>query len=318
MARASKPSGEVTIGELSKRTGVSVKTLRFYSDQGLLEVRSRNHAGYRHYGEEAVVRLELIRTLRDAGLGLDRIRAVVSRELPLAEALRLQLRAVNAHLVALTQIASALRATLRSEPTEHDLRRLVAVTRLSNEERQAVIESFYDKVSAGSRMDASWKRSMVDASLPTLPEEPTSEQLDAFLELAEIVQDPDFIASMRASVQETWTPDFDVAAYKRVADAMVAEVRAQLARGVLPASAEARDAVERCLLGFAAAMNKQPDEAFRRALGDRFVRQDPRASRYWELVGILRGHAPQPDGQAWPHAEWAFFLEAARHHTLLS
>src|SRR5689334_5793804 len=131
----------LTIGEVSRRTGLPVKTLRFWSDEGLLPPTSRTASGYRVYGEEAVLRLDLLRTLREAGLGLDAIRKVLERDMSLADALRLHLTAVEAHAASLERVAAALRAALRqNEPDESDVRRLCAVTRLTNEERKAVIE----------------------------------------------------------------------------------------------------------------------------------------------------------------------------------
>jgi len=56
------------------RTGLPVKTLRFYSDAGLLPPAERSRSGYRLYSQDALVRLDLIRTLRDAALGLDSIK----------------------------------------------------------------------------------------------------------------------------------------------------------------------------------------------------------------------------------------------------
>ncbi|WP_228899018.1 MerR family transcriptional regulator [Streptomyces sp. DH1] len=55
------------IGELSKRTGVSPRSLRYYEDQGLL-TSSRSDAGQRHYSDAAVQRVSLIRQLLEAGL----------------------------------------------------------------------------------------------------------------------------------------------------------------------------------------------------------------------------------------------------------
>ncbi|MBE1495829.1 DNA-binding transcriptional MerR regulator [Amycolatopsis lexingtonensis] len=55
------------IGELSKRTGVSSRSLRYYEEQGLL-TSSRSRAGQRHYAEAVVERVSLIRQLFDAGL----------------------------------------------------------------------------------------------------------------------------------------------------------------------------------------------------------------------------------------------------------
>lgn len=55
------------IGELSKRTGVSQRSLRYYEQQGLL-TSSRSDAGQRHYSEAGVQRVSLIRQLFDAGM----------------------------------------------------------------------------------------------------------------------------------------------------------------------------------------------------------------------------------------------------------
>ncbi|MFD6451769.1 MULTISPECIES: MerR family transcriptional regulator [unclassified Nocardia] len=55
------------IGELSKRTGVSPRSLRYYEAQGLL-TSSRSGAGQRHYSDAEVQRVSLIRQLFAAGM----------------------------------------------------------------------------------------------------------------------------------------------------------------------------------------------------------------------------------------------------------
>ncbi|MEV4673061.1 MerR family transcriptional regulator [Actinomadura sp. NPDC049382] len=55
------------IGELSRRTGVSPRSLRYYEEQGLL-ASSRSEAGQRHYSDAEVERVALIRRLFGAGL----------------------------------------------------------------------------------------------------------------------------------------------------------------------------------------------------------------------------------------------------------
>ncbi|GAA0238150.1 hypothetical protein GCM10009539_24280 [Cryptosporangium japonicum] len=59
-----------SIGELARRTGLSVRTIRFYADAGVVPATTRSGAGYRQYDADAVARLELVRTLRDLGLAL--------------------------------------------------------------------------------------------------------------------------------------------------------------------------------------------------------------------------------------------------------
>src|SRR3954469_10862841 len=188
----------LTIGELSRRTGVPVKTLRFWSDEGLLPPATRSRSGYRLYAEDATLRLDLARSLRDAGLGLEAIKKVLRNDLSLADALRLQLAAVEAHASSLQRVAAALRAALRSgEPNESDLRRLCTVTQLTNEERKNVIERYYQRIADDIPLDSPWRKTLAEASKPQLPENPTPEQLDAWIELSELLTDDSFVERQR-------------------------------------------------------------------------------------------------------------------------
>jgi DNA-binding transcriptional MerR regulator len=60
------------IGELSRRTGVSVRLLRYYEEQGLL-MPSRRPSGYREYGSGDAERVRRIRVLLAAGLSTAKI-----------------------------------------------------------------------------------------------------------------------------------------------------------------------------------------------------------------------------------------------------
>ncbi|MEK2476557.1 MULTISPECIES: MerR family transcriptional regulator [Streptomyces] len=64
------------IGELSRRTGVSTRLLRYYEEQGLLHP-DRKSNGYRTYAEGSVERVEQIRDLLQAGLSTQTIREIV-------------------------------------------------------------------------------------------------------------------------------------------------------------------------------------------------------------------------------------------------
>jgi DNA-binding transcriptional MerR regulator len=299
----------LAIGEISRRTGVPVKTLRFYSDEGLLPPVERSQSGYRLYGDEALLRLDLIRTLREAGLGLDSIKKVLRRETSLADALRLRLAAVEAHVASLQRIGAALRAALRSEPNEDDVRRLCAVTRLSNEERKAVIENFYARVSEGIPIDEKWKRQMIDASVPKLPDNPTPEQLDAWIELAELVSDATFVQSMRSNAKEVWAK-FDMTAMRRAGDEVAAAAKDAMARATTPQSDEAKQIVERYAMALAGARGGTFNAAMRRGIRERFERHDPRAARYWELVSTLNG----TPSVASTVKEWKWITTAVLHH----
>ncbi|KOV71967.1 MULTISPECIES: MerR family transcriptional regulator [Streptomyces] len=64
------------IGELSRRTGVPARLLRYYEEQHLLHPE-RTGNGYRSYPESAVARVGQIRGLLDSGLTTEMIRAIL-------------------------------------------------------------------------------------------------------------------------------------------------------------------------------------------------------------------------------------------------
>lgn len=67
---------EVRIGELSKATGVSTRSLRYYEQQGL--IRSQRQAnGYREYGPEAVDVVAFVQDLFAAGLSSRLLREII-------------------------------------------------------------------------------------------------------------------------------------------------------------------------------------------------------------------------------------------------
>lgn len=61
------------IGVLASRSGLTVKTLRYYEDLGLLPAIGRSEGGYRLFAEESLRRLEFIRRLKTLGLSLEEI-----------------------------------------------------------------------------------------------------------------------------------------------------------------------------------------------------------------------------------------------------
>lgn len=66
-----------TIGELSKRTEVSTKTIRYYESIGLVDKPERAENGYRMYPESRVEELVLIKNARDLGLPIAQIKKLM-------------------------------------------------------------------------------------------------------------------------------------------------------------------------------------------------------------------------------------------------
>lgn len=68
----------LSIGELARRSGLPVRTIRFWSDAGVLPPAERTDGGRRLYDAVCVARLELIVTLRELGLGLPEVRRALA------------------------------------------------------------------------------------------------------------------------------------------------------------------------------------------------------------------------------------------------
>lgn len=67
----------MTIGEVSRATGVARTALRYYEGAGILAPMARNRAGYRLYEAQAVERLRFIRSAQAIGFNLDDIRTLL-------------------------------------------------------------------------------------------------------------------------------------------------------------------------------------------------------------------------------------------------
>jgi len=105
-----------TIGQLARRAGVGVQTVRYYERSGLLASDARTESGYRLYSDEAVDRLAFIRNAKALGFSLKDIHALLSLRLDSAascadvrgQALA-RLQDVEARLRALERIRDTLR-----------------------------------------------------------------------------------------------------------------------------------------------------------------------------------------------------------------
>jgi DNA-binding transcriptional MerR regulator len=68
---------EYSSGDLARATGNTVRTIRFYEEQGLLHPAVVSEGGHRRYTEEDLERLRLIADLRELGVPISEIRSVL-------------------------------------------------------------------------------------------------------------------------------------------------------------------------------------------------------------------------------------------------
>ncbi|MEV6503991.1 MerR family transcriptional regulator [Streptomyces prunicolor] len=299
-----------SIGELARRTGLTVKTIRFYSDRGIVAATDRSPAGHRLYGIDAVARLDLVRTLRELGVDLSTIRKVVDRELSLpevaaahAEALAVQIRVLRIRRAVLMAVAER-----GSTPEETELMHRLA--QLSEDERRYLIGEFLDAVFGGldaAPAFAGARRSMT----PELPDNPEAEQVQAWVELAELSLDPEFRASLRrmAEDQAAEQARSDTAVPRRdIAAAVRDEVGPAVTAGIDPASPQAAPFVSAFTAHYAYLLGRpddRPDDVeLRRRLVARLESvNDPRRERYLQLLAVVNGW-PAPESLT-PVFDWS-------------
>ncbi|TYB57793.1 MerR family transcriptional regulator [Nonomuraea sp. PA05] len=287
-----------SIGDLARRTGLTVKTVRFYSDTGIVPPTCRSPAGYRLYDRAAAARLDLVRTLRDLGLDLPTIRKVVDREASLprvaaahAEALAAQIRTLRLRRAVLTAVA-------RRGSTPEEMELMHELAKLSEDERHRLIGDFLAEAFGG--LGAEFAGVMTSLT-PELPDDPSDEQVEAWVELAELSRDPGFRAVMRRSASDYAADRRAGRAESRAggtADdrvrepvlrpdpaAMARDLAAPaLAAGVDPASPEAEPYVT-------ALVTATGEE--REALAARLEPAgDPRRERYLRLLAVINAWPP--------------------------
>ncbi|OKJ47035.1 MerR family transcriptional regulator [Streptomyces sp. CB02009] len=303
-----------SIGELARRTGLTVKTIRFYSDRGIVAPTDRSPAGYRLYSIDAVARLDLVRTLRQLGLDLPTIRKVVDRELSLpevaaahAKALTVQIRVLRLRRAVLTAVAER-----GSTPEETELMHRMA--RLSENERRRLIGDFLDAVFGG--LDATPAFAGVMRSMtPDLPDHPKTEQVTAWVELAHMSLDPGFRAAVRRMVEDQAAEEArsEVTVPRRdIAAAVRDQAGPALAAGIDPASPQADPIVAAFTAYYAHLLGRPDDVELRRRLTTRLESvNDPRWERYLQLLAAVNGW-PAPESLA-PVIDWS--VQALRART---
>jgi DNA-binding transcriptional MerR regulator len=92
-----------TIGQLSKRFGLSRSTLLYYDSIGLLPASTRSASGYRLYTETALQRMLQVQTYREAGLPLETIQKLLSSSTDSTVVLERHLQDLNAEISRLRQ-----------------------------------------------------------------------------------------------------------------------------------------------------------------------------------------------------------------------
>ncbi|MET9514557.1 MerR family transcriptional regulator [Streptomyces sp. NPDC002994] len=289
-----------SIGELAEHAGVTVKTVRFYSERGLLPETTRSAGGHRRYGPESLDRLRLIRSLRTLDLPVSEVVRVLDRDDALEDVIAGQLRGLGSQLASLRWQEAALQL-LRDCTAEERVDRLRLVGAVATPPSTAALARFWRRT-LPARLPARLVSMVLDAAVPQPPADPTPAQVLAFARLHALVSDTrlgtDDYRPAPLPPAEEYRP---TVLYDGLSEAYAlasADLRARRPPG-------AGEALDCFVSAYARSRGTRDTPAFRNHLTGQVARSaDPVIGRYWQLTAELT--AP-PSGPAEPTAGAAHF-----------
>ena len=301
-------SNRLSVGALARQAGVSPQTLRHYHALGLLHPSSTSRAGYRFYDERDRARLELIRALRGLDIPLETIGNLLRGATSARAVAELHLRAVDLQIRTLARRRAVLRVLVRGDGpmTAERLARLQVLSDVEQRERSGFLARELGKRLRGAAHRG--MREMLERAVAIdLPDDATGAQVEAWLELAELVADESFLARHRQAPASPPPPGAgdSGAEWRRKLAALYGPAAEAARRSIDPTGAAGRRIVRRWVNAMSRTQGHAPSRDARadaRTLRDAIERgRDRREERFWELVGILRPDAAQsPIAVAWP------------------
>lgn len=130
------------IGELAKRCGVNIDTIRYYERQGLLPLPDRLASGYRRYQASDIKRLRFVRRAKALGFALEEIKELLALSDHrdddmggLKAAATAKLADVETRLAELTRIRDGLHTLVEACPGEGALARCPILNALASDEQ---------------------------------------------------------------------------------------------------------------------------------------------------------------------------------------
>ena len=272
----------LTVGELARGAGVSPQILRHYEQLGLLRPR-RTQSGYRVYSDADRARLDVVRTLRELDVDLATIGRVLRGATDLRATAELHVKTLEHQAALIRRRVAVLRASLRhaGELDAGRIQRLYALARLERADKARFVAEQLGKRMAEAGPPA-LQRAILDAARIELPDDATLEQLDAWLELAELVSDEEFLSHYRAKPTKAAAPS------RGVRQAQEAALRAILS-GVKAEDDAARPIVRRWVKSLARQQGRTDERAFvAELLGAADSGRFDKEQRFWALLATLR------------------------------
>ncbi|SIR53204.1 DNA-binding transcriptional regulator, MerR family [Bacillus cereus] len=180
-----------SIGEISKETNVTTRTLRYYEEIGLLRPSYVADSGYRYYSKDDVITLQQITTFKKLGFKLSEIKEVLKEEKGISEedrwkhAIQNEIQTIQGEVKRLQDLEKLLYTTFHS-------------IELTGELRTEDLMLFIKSVQGIGQREKFWKRyfneeeQQIIKGLPTFEENDkrTKEWLQVLREIRERINEP--------------------------------------------------------------------------------------------------------------------------------
>lgn len=316
------------IGDAARRSGLSVSAVRFYADTGLIAPTGLNGAGHRMYDIHAIARLELVRTLRELDTDLDEIRRLLDGGTTLHDLLTTHLEIVERQERTLRARRAVLRTLIKQGGTTVQADLMHKLVSMTDEQREQTIDDFWNDIGEGLDVPDGFV-DRLRTMRPVLPADPTAAQLEAWIELADLVTDPAFRHAVRTYLHDTYSaPEAKAVAtepfqeFIHVTGApLMQELLAAYRAGESPRSPRAQQAVTR-FMDAATALSgapltpevrnrtadgyRQMPDILRQIAEEEAISESPgyddTHGRYLSLVELINGTATDEGLDSIPHA----------------
>ncbi|MFJ9847852.1 MerR family transcriptional regulator [Streptomyces sp. NPDC101150] len=222
--------------------------------------------------------------------------SVTEQERTLGEVAAEHVTALDLQIGILRLRRAVLNTVAGREPTVEEMERMHQLATLSEAERRRLTDDFLDAVFDGRHGEddhAAVRRSLT----PELPDNPSEDQIAAWVELAELSLDPGFRAGLRSAVEDH-AADLPAAAPPRPDVVAVTRglVKAAVTSGIGPDSPPADPVVAGLTAACARTVGRPDDAQLHGWLLHRLESaNDPRRDRYAHLLAVINGWpAPEP------------------------
>jgi DNA-binding transcriptional MerR regulator len=181
----------ITIGQLAKYAGVTIKAVRHYHQRGLLEEPPRDPSGYRRYNASHAIDLVKIKTLAEAGVPLARVKELLTAN-------------PDQFTAAIAEIDRKLQERL-----EELIRIRQRITQLSSGDRLFVTAEVADYLDYLREIGVSQRTAQLERDLWILVQSISPQEAAIFLhDKRDLLQDPEFRSIYLAyDAAFDWSPD---------------------------------------------------------------------------------------------------------------